>query len=173
MYVVCCWGGAAPPPTPPRTPAPAMKSHFKVSPLWQNYPPFSVARQQPQAPSAKATTNNRQKHEPKQAHKQETKQRVEIVRLQHLRLPRTPIFWSTPCGKTTHYTRSLGPPSNKPTKRHQSTKTNSNENNRKRIQQKPQETTNQNMNQHHRPSNQPSNVLTLVRAPQSLSVSLH
>ena len=81
------------------TPAPATKSHFTVHPLRQNNPPYSVARpsnpqtnqqapinkdqqqrQQPQPHSAKDTTNNQQEHEPKQATKQQAKQRVAIVR---------------------------------------------------------------------------------------------
>ena len=68
-------------------------------------------------------------------------------------------FKGNPCGKTTHHTRSLGQATHKPTNRHQSAKTNSNDNNHKRIQQKPQQTTNKNINQNKRRSNKPSNVL--------------
>ena len=81
------------------------------------------------------------------------------LHLQHPRLPRNHILQCTPCGKTTHHTRSLGQATHKPTNRHQSTKTNSNDNNHSRIQPKTQQTTNKSMNQNKRRSNKPSNVL--------------
>ena len=62
-------------------------------------------------------------------------------------------------GENNHHTRSLGQATHKPTNRHQSAKTNSNDNSHKRIQQKPQQTTNKNINQKKRQSNKPSNVL--------------
>ena len=64
-------------------------------------------------------------------------------------------------GENNHHTRSLGQATHKPTNRHQSAKTNSNDNSHKRIQQKPQQTTNKNINQKKRQSNKPSNVLKL------------